>query len=238
MGPDHQPVRCVITRQSAPCAKTYQLPGHFRLTARNYLVSCLSRFFLTGDWCALYKGAGSGCTFVTDATGYFYFISSLDALTRMATATGRDSDAQRYSGISESTRAQFQQQLWSPSTCLYGGGTPVETAVALQMGLVAPQDLPCVSTALARYYNSTSQFPLHMDGGILSTTWVWPWLSDSGNHGLAVTMATQTDFPSYGYWFGGGGTTLFERWQNTMQVQQKDSSLSEFRESHMHRLHS
>ena len=179
-----------------------------------------------GDWCAVYKGAGDGCTHISDATGYFYYIVSLDALVVMAQAIGRVGDVTRYTGIAQAARQQFHAKLWINSTCLYGGGTPVETAVALQLGVADPSSLPCIAAALRKYYTATTLFPGHMDGGILSTKHVWPALSDVGQTDLALTMALQTDFPSYGWWIANGGTTLFERWQDIFSAPLKDSSFN------------
>jgi hypothetical protein len=180
-----------------------------------------------GDWCAVPRGFGDGCVHVTNASGYLYFILSLDAAAALAGVVGKPADAARYAGLAGDYRAAFQAHEFNAASCTYGGGSPFEAAAALALGVAqAANATACVVAAMRAYYTGGgSPFPGHMNGGILSARHVFPALSDGGAHDLAVTMALQTSFPSYGWWLTNGATTLAERWQNTLAAPLADSSL-------------
>lgn len=180
-----------------------------------------------GDWCAVPRGFGDGCVHVTNASGYLYFVLSLDAAAQLANAVGKPGDAARYAGLAAEYRAAFQAHEFNAADCTYGTGTPFEAAAAWTLGVVtAANATACVAAAMRAYYSGGSPFPGHMNGGILSARHVFPALSDGGGHGLAVGMALQTSFPSYGWWLANGATTLAERWQNTLPAPLADSSLN------------
>ncbi len=52
----------------------------------------------------------------------------------------------------------------------------------------------------------------HLNTGIIGTKHLWEVLANAGYSDVAYTVATQTTFPSYGYWLENGATTLWERW--------------------------
>ncbi len=52
----------------------------------------------------------------------------------------------------------------------------------------------------------------HLNTGILGTKHLWPVLVNAGHGDVAYTVATQTTYPSYGYWLEKGATTLWEKW--------------------------
>lgn len=52
----------------------------------------------------------------------------------------------------------------------------------------------------------------HLATGILGTKWLLPTLTEYGYIELAYLLATQTTYPSWGYWRSTGATTLWEGW--------------------------
>lgn len=52
----------------------------------------------------------------------------------------------------------------------------------------------------------------HLTTGVLGTKWLLPVLTQYGYIELAYLVATQTTYPSWGYWKENGATTLWEGW--------------------------
>jgi alpha-L-rhamnosidase len=52
----------------------------------------------------------------------------------------------------------------------------------------------------------------HLNTGIIGTKYLWPVLVEGGENELAYRVATQTTWPSYGYWLKNDATTLLEKW--------------------------
>lgn len=54
----------------------------------------------------------------------------------------------------------------------------------------------------------------HLNTGSVGTKLVLPVLSDHGDGDLAYALATQTTYPSWGYWLTQGATSTWETWSN------------------------
>jgi alpha-L-rhamnosidase len=52
----------------------------------------------------------------------------------------------------------------------------------------------------------------HLDVGLLGTKAILNALSENGYADLAFMVASQKDFPSWGWWIVNGATTLYENW--------------------------
>ena len=51
-----------------------------------------------------------------------------------------------------------------------------------------------------------------MDVGLLGTKAILNALSENGYADLAYTLASQSTYPSWGWWIVNGATTLYENW--------------------------
>jgi len=52
----------------------------------------------------------------------------------------------------------------------------------------------------------------HTTVGLLGMQWLMEVLTDTGHADVALTIATRTDRPSWGYMIGKGATTIWERY--------------------------
>jgi len=52
----------------------------------------------------------------------------------------------------------------------------------------------------------------HAVGGSTAAKWVLPQLSANGEHDVALKLAAQTTYPSFGWWLSQGATTCWESW--------------------------
>lgn len=62
----------------------------------------------------------------------------------------------------------------------------------------------------------------HLNTGAIGTKMLLPVLTTHGDIDLAYTIATQTTYPSWGYWVSQGATTSWETWSHTGPQQSLD----------------
>jgi alpha-L-rhamnosidase len=165
-----------------------------------------------GDWCAPEE---VDPVISLSATAYYAHFARIAA--DAARALGKSADAAGYDALFSRIRADFNTKYMGADG-LYRekAGAPFsQTAqiLPLAFGLVPePQRRPL----LARLVDDiTSARRGHEYVGILGARYILPVLLEAGYADVALTVATQTDYPSYGYWFSLGWTSLGEFWEAT-----------------------
>lgn len=68
------------------------------------------------------------------------------------------------------------------------------------------------NAVLKAYADNIARFDGHLTYGSVGALHTLQALSESGLYELAVNMATQRTFPSFGYWLANGATTCWENW--------------------------
>ena len=61
-------------------------------------------------------------------------------------------------------------------------------------------------------YKTTHEFKSHTSTGLVGCEWIMRTLTDNGRPDLAYTIATNKDYPSWGYMIENGATTIWELW--------------------------
>jgi alpha-L-rhamnosidase len=91
----------------------------------------------------------------------------------------------------------------------------------LYWGLVPEEFKQKVADNLYKIVQETN---FHLDVGLLGTKALLNALSENGYADAAYKIASQEDFPSWGYWIKNGATTLYENWP--LNVEKNDASLN------------
>lgn len=81
--------------------------------------------------------------------------------------------------------------------------------LALAAGLVPADRISGVLDALV---SDIRRRETHLDTGALATKWLLPVLTRHGRADVALEIATQRTFPSWGFWIDSGATSLWEHW--------------------------
>jgi alpha-L-rhamnosidase len=165
-----------------------------------------------GDWCA---PTGVDPVISLSATAYYAHFARLAA--DAARALGKPADAARYDALFTRIRADFNTKyLGTDGIYREKPGAPfAQTAqiLPLAFGLV-PEDQR--AALLARLVDDIKDARGgHEYVGVLGARYILPVLLRAGQADLALRIATQTDYPSYGYWLGLGWTSLGEFWEET-----------------------
>ena len=190
------------------CGDTRILTEHYPHLKRyvDYLTSKADNHIVSiglGDWVPAKSKTPEAVT----STGYYY----RDALivSRIAAILGDPEAARKYGDLAQAIRDAFNSRFYHSDTGLYAGGTQTAMSCALYHGLVPPQERQKVIDHLA---DMIRQNDGHLDAGILGTKYLIDSLTAGGRPDLVYTMATQTTYPSWGYWIKQGATTLWEQW--------------------------
>ena len=161
------------------------------------------------------------------ATAYWAYDVTL--MRRMALATGRTAEAEKYKKLFEQIRAAFQKnfvhadgfvagadnaassfgQINNPDAKSQGGDTQTSYVLALHMDLL-PEGLRMAAAAkLAAKIEANHGL---LGTGFLGTPYLLEELAKSGQKELAYKLLLNTSYPSWGYLVEHGATTMWERW--------------------------
>lgn len=156
-----------------------------------------------GDWVPVKSVAPK------ELTSSAYYFTDVTILAKAAKIFGKQSDYEKYATLAAKTKDAINIKYLNKESGVYGKGMQTELSVPLQWGLV-PEDMKSkVAACLADSVKANNN---HMDVGLLGTKAILNALSENGYSDLAYTLASQSTFPSWGWWITNGATTLYENW--------------------------
>jgi alpha-L-rhamnosidase len=169
-----------------------------------------------GDWCVppedLTLIHSRDTNRITDttliATSYFYFDCKL--MEKYAEMLGRTGDARQFHILAEKLNAAFNETFLDRSKGQYSNGTQTSCVLPLAFGLV-PDDMKgrIFAHLVEKIENETHG---HIGTGLIGGQYLMHVLTENGRADLAYTIASQKDYPSWGYMIEHGATTIWELW--------------------------
>ena len=142
------------------------------------------------------------------ATSYFYH--DLCLMEHFAKLLGKTDDARRFHEQAEAMKTAFNQKFLNRQLGQYDNGTQTASVLPLAFGLV-PYDLRArIFQHLVDKIEKESRG--HIGTGLVGGQYLMRVLSDNGRPDLVYTMATQTNYPGWGYMVEQGATTIWELW--------------------------
>jgi alpha-L-rhamnosidase len=168
-----------------------------------------SYWYSLGEWCA--PGQGD-CPNHPMVNTYYYYQNSL-LLSRIASLLGKNSDAGRYLALADTIKIEMNNKFFNSETNLYGTDTLYQTyqLLALAGDIIPVEHREKVFQTLVDDIVDTKKG--HLNTGIIGTKHLWNVLADFNRNDLGYSIATQTTYPSYGFWIEKGATTLWEKWE-------------------------
>ncbi|MFO0582015.1 MAG: family 78 glycoside hydrolase catalytic domain [Anaeromyxobacter sp.] len=161
-----------------------------------------------GDW--LNPGAGSDDVLLASAA-LSHEARTFAAICR---ALGRVEEAPAYDGLADRIAAAVNARFFDPARNVYqAAGAPYRQAsngVAVAWGIVPEGRVRAVVDGIADDVAARGD---HLSTGAFGTKVLLPVLTAHGHGDLAVRLALQTTYPSWGYLVGAlGADTLWEGW--------------------------
>jgi alpha-L-rhamnosidase len=169
-----------------------------------------------GDWCVPPEDPNmihsKDPARITDkallATSYFYF--DLRLMQQFATMLGKSDDAARYGKLADELKTAFNDRFFNREKGQYDNGTQTSCVLPLRFGLVPEGEEDRVFERLIS--KITHETNNHIGTGLIGGQYLNQVLSDHGRADLSYTIASQSDYPSWGYMVKEGATTIWELW--------------------------
>ncbi len=139
------------------------------------------------------------------------YYQSAKLLAAMAHQLSRTADEAHFQRLADSIRKAYQAKFVDQASGKVGPGTQASQALGLETGIVADSDRSKALGYLVR--DIEDKHAGHLSTGILGTKFTLDVLSREGHADLACRIATQPDFPGWGWMLKNGATTLWEHWE-------------------------
>ena len=142
------------------------------------------------------------------ATSYFYY--DLKLMERYARLLGKTDDVARFAKWAGEVKAAFNGKFLNREKGQYDNGSQTSCVLPLAFDLV-PGDMigPVFHHLVDKIENETHG---HIGTGLVGGQQLMRVLTAHGRADLAYTIATQKEYPGWGYMLANGATTIWELW--------------------------
>jgi alpha-L-rhamnosidase len=149
--------------------------------------------------------------------GTAYLYRSVTRLVQIASILGITADVTSYEAYASAVNSSFHAAFYQPAT---GDYRTSSAASFIQTDNILPVAFGMTNSIISqsiidKVADNVVANSNHLETGVLGTKWILPTLTQYGYKELAYTVATQTTYPSWGYWETLGATTLWETWLAT-----------------------
>ena len=172
----------------------------------------LPSFFQFGDWCATEPRTEDRADTGAELAAFNYILS-MDAMSTMARALGKSADSAAYAANATKFRTVFHAVFYNNATKSYAPNSETLqtlTAAPLALGGTIPATL--YPSVVAGLNENIVNHGYHHTVGAVGAKHLLPQLAANGLGETAMKLATQTTYPSFGYWLSKGATTCWESW--------------------------
>ena len=142
------------------------------------------------------------------STATFYQLSGI--MSDFARLTGRETDAREFALLADTLREAYNRRFFDPATKSYGNNTVTANLLSLAYGLVPEgAEEEVFAHIVAKTLNDCNG---HVSTGLVGIQQLMRGLTRHGRPDIAFRLATNRDYPSWGYMVEQGATTIWELW--------------------------
>jgi len=142
------------------------------------------------------------------STTYYYHLLGL--MQKFARLTGNDEDIEAYKQLADSVYKAYNNKYFDTSRKCYGNNTATANLLSLAYQLVPEEYRQDVFNNIVQ--KTMVDFNGHISTGLVGAQWIMRILSEYGRPDIALKLATNTTYPSWGYMAEHGATTIWELW--------------------------
>ena len=145
-------------------------------------------------------------------TAAYAYLANMDIFISVSRVLGNSSAVELWTAVYAARAAEYHATFYTAGVG-YAEGYQTCNAVSLALPQVVPVELRANVSALLA--SSVVSADYHLTTGIVGTAELFRVLSATGHHDVAVRVATQVTYPSYGYQFNNQyepATTVWELW--------------------------
>ncbi|MCH7408068.1 glycoside hydrolase family 78 protein [Belliella sp. DSM 111904] len=172
-----------------------------------------------GDWCvpppSIEEAVGQNADVKRPSklisTAYHYYY--LQIMSAFAKIIGREDDIANFQELAGQVKNAFQHSFYNEAG-YFGENKMTDNLLALHFGLVNDEHRDKVFDNLVNSIEVTHKG--HLSTGVVGVQWLMRTLTDRGRVDLAMKLATNRTYPSWGYMVEHGATTIWELWHGNV----------------------
>jgi alpha-L-rhamnosidase len=181
-----------------------------------------------GDWVAVgdnhFMRPDTPPTTPMDLFATAHWAHSADLLAQMADASGRRADAERLRAVHARVRQAFIEAFVQPDGRV-DNGSQTSHVLALHFGLV-PAELR--ARTAAHLVADIRRRGVALSTGFPGTRYCLDVLAEAGYADVVYSLLLRTEYPSWGYMIAQGATTIWERWDGSLDKRHATASHNHF----------
>ncbi|MCQ2484072.1 MAG: family 78 glycoside hydrolase catalytic domain [Clostridia bacterium] len=158
-----------------------------------------------GDWCSPHEKHGMKPEIPEPFVNNYFYVRTIDRMLEMLDVIGRADEKENLLAIRKRKTDALVKNYFNAETGDFADNLNSANAFALDIGLGDERTLKSL-------VNAVKTKPL--DTGIFGTELVPKVLFSNGYFDEAVNFLAQEEYPSFGYMFKCGATTLWEEWKD------------------------
>ncbi|UJR08756.1 hypothetical protein I4U23_013013 [Adineta vaga] len=193
------------------------------LTNRAEKSGLANMYFAYGDWETPVNYPVTNSSLVSA----FSYLSDVQIMITLSKILNNQTNIDKYSKLYEQLAVEFHTVFYNPQVNGYAEGYQTANTLALRLPNVVPANLR--TSILKALVDNIVQHANHSTTGIVGTAALFPILTEAGYHDLAVTVATQITYPSFGFMFNNdvqNATTNWETYHALLKGQGGTDSLN------------
>ncbi|MGC4235270.1 MAG: family 78 glycoside hydrolase catalytic domain, partial [Niabella sp.] len=182
----------------------------------NYLVNGIMTQDKYGDWCMPPESPvlihSKDSARMTDGAllGTTHYYRALSLMEDFARLLNKPEDIAAFSREKATVKHAFNTRFFNSRTKQYANNTVTANLLPLCFGMVPEEDEAAVFRQIT--HKIEHEFNSHVSTGVVGIQWLMRGLTEYGRGDLALKIATNRDYPSWGYMIENGATTIWELW--------------------------
>lgn len=169
-----------------------------------------------GDWCVppespeLIHSNDPARKTPADFLGTSFYYKLLTLMEKFAVISSQPSDAAAFKAEQEKIKTAFNNKFLKKDSSYYANNTPTANIFSLAYDLAPNEYREGVFKNIVD--KTMTDYKGHISTGLVGAEWLMRTLSNYGRGDIAYKLATNTDYPSWGYMAANGATTIWELW--------------------------
>jgi len=169
-----------------------------------------------GDWCMppespeLIHSKDPARTTDGELIASAYYFKMLGLMEGFAKVLNKPQDVKEFVALSAHIKSTFNQKFFNAQTQQYSNNTVTANLLPMYFDMVPQASRPAVAKSIQDKILIANTG--HISTGVIGTQWLMRGLTNQGHADIAWHLATNTDYPSWGYMVNKGATTFWELW--------------------------
>lgn len=138
------------------------------------------------------------------------YVKLCSVMQHFARLLSKDADSTEFSSRAGAITAAFNKKFFNQASAQYANNTVTANMLPLMFGMVPAGMEQQVADNIAK--RIIEQDGGHISTGVIGTQWLMRGLTKYGHADLAYKIASNRDYPSWGYMVENGATTIWELW--------------------------